>query len=617
MRVMEGAHRRNREKRGIVSNKINKLECIIGRPVAAGDAWGVADYLMAVLTHVTNARPLFGVLNLDTDRLEWTAGGAEFHDTLDCSCEPAKFAGPGGIADFAQLLTCFGIVADDIASVREDIGRLSPGAAMTVLKPLIGTGDKYYRLVVRRRRDAHAHEVQFSWMDITPFQDAAQRTREMAAALVRDMQGEDGVRAVLNGVLDDLDRLFGLEDDQGIAALAQDMSARVTLVSERMVQMLLAFEGRYDVGHWQPQVLNPSLRPAIPVHNAPVKNWHELHSEVLRTVDGEPAIIDEIADQMRYALSFVQNAASTLVVSPTKGRIFALNGPAAEREFSSIEDFVRALGVEENSTRTAVDFFAKLEHEPVMGVFALGGENVEAWGRPGMYGGWQAMIMSGAVQGVDVRGLFHGLKNLLLHLQVLYVVNTRADVVQVRDGLSETAEKIQSRLKDLDAVAKTGHRVHRQVEESVAQWLKAAQRVGVELGGPKGGGVEVACDGVDRTVYTSAPSEMEDTFEELVRNAFQHGAKTVRVDAMGKGDHLCMQVTDDGPGMADDKLIQVQRVLKTRAYEADLTTRENGTGNGLLAAANAVSRFVDGQLSVDHGPGGRGVQVSISMKLPA
>jgi len=36
-----------------------------------------------------------------------------------------------------------------------------------------------------------------------------------------------------------------------------------------------------------------------------------------------------------------------------------------------------------------------------------------------------------------------------------------------------------------------------------------------------------------------------------------------------------------------------------------------------LAAANAVSRLVDGQLSVDPGPGGRGVQIGISLKLPA
>ncbi|MBL4614037.1 MAG: ATP-binding protein [Magnetovibrio sp.] len=592
-----------------MSHQAVKLEEIMGRVVSLEDSWDVADYLMACLTHVTNARPLFGVVDLTSELLTWTAGGAEFHDLLDHQ----SLDGEHKVQTFGQLFACFGIAKADYGAVIVDATGLGGGASMTVLKPMAGHEGAYYRLVMRKRYAPNDHQVQFSLMDITPFQEAAIRTQALAATLAADMDemhgDQPGARALLHSVIADLERLFALQQDDDIAALTRDMSERVTKVSERMVQMLLAFEQRYDTSHWQPRALNPGLRPVISVHTAPVKNWHELHGEVLRTVDGVPAVIAEIADQMRHALHFVQCSAATMVISPTRGRIFALNGPAAEQEFSTIEDFVRAIGVEENSTRTAVEFFSNLETEPALGLFALNNENVEAWGRPGLYGGWQALLLQSGGQGVDVRGLFHGLKNLLLHLQVLYVVNTGADVDQVQNALALTATKIEGRLNDLDAIAQTGHRRLSRTRESVSQWLGAAKRVE--------GRVEVACDGVDHTMFTSAPLEMEDTLEELVRNAFQHGASRVKVGAYGKGNHLCMQVVDDGRGMSQDKLIQVQRVLKKRIFDPNLSTRDDGTGNGLLAAANAVSRFVDGKLTVDHGPDGRGVKITISMKLPA
>jgi len=596
-----------------------KLQDIVGHPVSQEDSWDVADYLLACLTHVSNARPLFGVFCTDTGQLTWTAGGAEFH----CLLGAGKL--DGEVSQFAPLMAALGIAAREVSLVVQDASQLSPGAAMTVMKPLLGSNAKCFRVVMRRRLAPRQRQVQFSIFDVTAFQETARRTRTMATALVKALNApiddQQSARDLLDGVAQDLQRLFTLEGDEAISTLAADMSVRVTAVTERMVAMLRTFEVGDASDLWQPVDLNPRLRPVIAAHNVPVNDWHELHGEVLRTVDGVPALIPELSEQVIHAHSFVKNAASTMLISPTEDRFFALNGPAAEQHFSTVEDFVRAIGVEENSTRTAVEFFSNLKNEPALSLFAIGGENVEAWGRPGLYGGWQAMLAPvsahgtahGRGDGVDVRGLFHGLKNLLLHLQVLYVVHTRTDVDQVHAGLSEAAEKIAARLSDLDAIAQTGQRMRSHEEETVAQWLAAAKRVGDEHGGE----VEVICDGIDRTVFTDAPSEMEDTLEELVRNAFLNGATKVSVGAMGRGDHLCMNVTDDGPGMTAVKLDQVRRVLKNRAYDPDLSTRKDGTGNGLLAAANAVSRFVDGQLSVDLGPGGRGVQIGISMKLPA
>lgn len=596
-----------------------KLVDVVGRPVSNDEAWDVADYLLACLTHVSNARPLFGVFCTRSGQLEWTAGGAEFYHLLG----PLGDGTPqlGSIALFSQLLSAFGISSTDSQYLVEDASYLSPGAAMTVLKPLVSARGLSLRVVLRRRVEPHDNQVQFTIMDVSAFQETARRTQVMAQTFSNDLgasqNGGLSVRALLGSVMNDLQVLFDLQDDGEIKRLAQDMSLRVTTVSSRMVAMLRTFEEDSTQADWQPQDLSPGLRPVIAAHNTPVTDWHELHSEILCTKDGEPAVIGALAAEIIYAHSFVQNAASIMLISPTPQRFFALNGQAAQKEFATVESLVRAIGVEENSTQTAVTFFDGIKDLPALGLFSVDGSNVEAWGRPGLYGGWQAMLLpsvGNAVSGgVDVRGLFHGLKNLLLHLQVLYVVNTRADVDQVQEGLKSTIEKIQDRLSDLDTVAKTGHRDHRHVKETVAQWLAAAERVRGEVEGE----VEIIGEGIENIVFTCAPSEMEDTLEELVRNAFEHGAGHVSVGAMVKGDHLCMHVTDDGKGMVPDQLGHVREVLKTRRYDASLTTRTDGTGNGLLAAANAVSRFVDGQLSVDSGPGGRGVKVTISMKLPA
>ncbi|MFC1673469.1 hypothetical protein ACFL12_04875, partial [Pseudomonadota bacterium] len=537
---------------------IVKIRDIVGEDIAPQNARDVADYLLACLVHVTNARPLFGVLNTGTEVLEWTAGGAEFHCILSNVTAEDALAMDEGAMSFAQLFTLFGISEAESQGVVVQIQDLPAGASMSLLHPMEGAGDRYFRMVLRRRREPNDAQVQFSLLDITAFQSAALRTKAMAEALVDDLSAPMagdlpadlpaglaanlGARDALLGVVDGLGTLFALTSDAEIKALAQDLSTQVTRVSERMVAMLLAFESRYDTSHWQPNDLDPTLRDVIPVHSAPVSSWSELHEQIMIEVEGDPAIRGLDARALKHAYDFVTNAASTLVISPVAGRIFVLNGNRGGQDFATVEDFVRAVGVEENSTRTAVEFFSGLGEAPALGLFAVSGQNVEAWGRPGLYGGWQAMMVPSAGQGVDVRGLFHGLKNLLLHLQVLYVVNTRADVDQVRAGLGEAADKIRGRLAELQAVARTGRRRQMLVRESVGQWLAPLERIGAEAGG----GVSVIGDGVGDVHFPAQPGEMEDTLEELVRNAFQHGAARVKVHALVKNNHLCIMIEDDG-----------------------------------------------------------------------
>ena len=499
---------------------------------------------------------------------------------------------------------------------------MEPGSSLSMIQPMFGAQDRSFRLVLRRRLEPNQALVQFSLLDTTAFEKSARRTQRMAQDLVAALdepilegviQGDESTKARLYGVLDGLEALFVLTSENNIKISAQYLSTQVTAVSERMVSLLRGFEDNFETDHWQPDGLDPVLSPVIPVHSTPVSNWDDLHRTIKVDVEGEPALRGVDPHCVKNAFNFVTHADSIQVISPVKGKIFVLNGPAGGQVFSEVDDFVRALGVEENSTRTAVEYFASLGDKPALGLFAMDGHNMESWGRPGLYGGWQAMLVPAQGQGVDVRGLFHGLKNLLLHLQVLYVVKNRADVDQVRDGLSSTAARIRSRLGALENVARTGRRAQSHVIETVDQWLDAIVKVGHEVSGE----VHITADGVGGISFPAVPGEMEDTLEELARNAFIHGASTVNVGAMTHSGYLCLLISDDGPGMSAAKLAQLGRVLQTRDYDATLSTREGGTGNGLLAAASAVSRFVDGRFSVNHSPKGHGVEIQISMKLPA
>jgi len=379
------------------------------------------------------------------------------------------------------------------------------------------------------------------------------------------------------------------------------------------LSLLLRFEKKYDTSHWQPTDINPALGSAISVHSTPLKEWDELRKAVMVKHDGEPAVLGVDIFALKQAYSFVRHAASIFVICLNPGCIYVLNGPQGGQKFTTVEDLVRALHVEHNSVTTAVEFFQRLDQKPALGVFAMADQNIEVWGRPGLYGGWQAMLMSSSGRGVDVRGLFHGLKNLLLHLQVLYVVKTREDIEQVKKGLADSGQKIRSRLKDLESIARTGHRENDYVEESVSQWLNTVRQLGKDVDCD----VRVTGKDMDDVRYLSAPGEMEDTLEELVRNAIQHGASSVTVVASCLGDDLCIMIKDNGSGLTDKKLHQVRQVLKTGRYDATLSTRMDGTGHGLLAAKHTVSNFVDGAFDIDHGAQGRGMEIVISMKLPA
>ena len=146
------------------------------------------------------------------------------------------------------------------------------------------------------------------------------------------------------------------------------------------------------------------------------------------------------------------------------------------------------------------------------------------------------------------------------------------------------------------------------------QWVRGALQVASKLGQAL---TMEADDTVLEMVYLAPPEEMEDVLAEVTRNAYQHGATHVHVVATASDRSLAITVTDDGKGgVTPDKLRQIRRALETKRYDATLTTRRDGTGNGLLSAARTLGRFINGRLDIDHGKGGRGTRACMTLDRP-
>ncbi len=587
---------------------------IVGRDLPPGGETPTSDHLLACLMHITNARPLFALLDLDAGKLVWSSGGAEFGDLL---CGDTENGCVSNINTCQKLFSNFGFDSDSVVDMLIRMANLQPGEGTSSPEPVAGTGGRHFRLHNHRRRSPHEHMVQVSVHDVTPFMEAAERTRRMAADLVAKLEAPiedgDGAMVWLKTVLQDLEQLFALDDDEAIKDLTEAMSERVNRVSDRMVGLLRSIEDQHDESHWQPQDHVVNLRDNIPMHESPVDDWSAIEDQILTCVDGRLGVVGAVAESLQNAYHFVKNAESTFIISPQPGEIYVLNGKHAEKKFSTVAELLRCLDVEVNSMQTALDFFQRLESEASLAQFSLDGSIVHAWGRPGPYGGWQSNMVFEVGERVDVRGMFHGIKNLLLHLQVLYVLKTRNDVDDVRVALAQSAKEITARLDELSAIANTGKRNVELRVERVSDWLVAAEQAG-NLG--KGKVAMKVADDIQDLSYLVMPHEMQDTLYELVTNAFHHEATAVSLNAYTQEGYLLIDINDNGSGIAPEKLTQIHRVLESGRYDPSLSTREDGTGNGLLSAQAAVRRLVDGALRIGPGKDGVGSRVSLSMKLP-
>ncbi|TCS60365.1 histidine kinase/DNA gyrase B/HSP90-like ATPase [Varunaivibrio sulfuroxidans] len=599
------------------------LSALVGRKLFAGEDDALARLMLGAYVLVADARPFIGVLGKDGDSLLWTAGGAEFCDLLhahapreiDTAQVQPRSVAPLRLSD---VLNRLGVAPEEIDDIADVIGLLDPGSAVSYRHLLRGREQRSFRLVLFRRRDIAGGHVQFSIHEMTGFERGNAKMREISRQILAAMESPfskndpRNLIALLNKVENDLNDLFSATDDRQIAIRANHIATGVSAAANRLVDILNAIDtDGSDGGHTGKDRVNESCPPSG-IHCVLGNDWQGTQDLILARVGGELALKGEYAHAVRSAHEFVSNSTLIFIIAPCEGEYYVLSGPQRGEIYSSIPDLVRGIEVGVNSRHGAETFFSSLGQHENQTRFAVAGENMEVWGRPGLGMGWQAMIADAYTQGVDVRAMFHGLKNLWLHMQVLHVVKTRADVQEVRDALLGVIQKIHRRIAELKVMAQPNAGFPRKIRERVAGWFQGARRISDETGMVLD--VRAPEDVLNMNIVCYG-GQMEDTLSELVRNAHHSGARHIFVNAGVKGRYLEIEVVDDGRGMSPEKLAQAHKVIEEGRFDPVLSARPGGSGYGLLGAAQSVGRFVDGQLRLEPAAGRRGLKVALSFRV--
>jgi len=92
----------------------------------------------------------------------------------------------------------------------------------------------------------------------------------------------------------------------------------------------------------------------------------------------------------------------------------------------------------------------------------------------------------------------------------------------------------------------------------------------------------------------ASPSELRSVVRNLVENARQAGARSVRLATHLAEGRLILDVVDDGSGMSD--------AIAERAFSPQFTTRPHGSGLGLAWVRDVVSR-AGGSVALKSAPG--------------
>lgn len=587
---------------------------LIGESASRDQALDALEFHYARLAHVSKAKSLFGILDVGVERLVWCAGGTDVGDLLGSSVD-----GRSSVSTLDALLSRLGVSGETAAAIRDRVEGLSPGKTIDFAQRLPGTGNRSFSIVFQRYSEEDGGMVQFTLSDNTGFVQAERDVRNMAAKVVSRMgEAESTGKSALEHLShleNDFHRLVKLASDTEVALLAGKMSREVGGVARRAVKILQRFESGdpYDATLPLPPPQSRDIGIQIPRFSLAVDDWDILRDRIAAIVDGKVTPSADELVGLLYADSFVRHAVPILIYAIPKGNILVLNGTRAGTRYPSIADLARGIGIEENSVETATGFFGRIGGGHVSTTFAMEDHNIEARGHPTAIGGWQAMILPASTQTVDVRGLFHGFKNLLLNLQVLYVVKSTGDIGEVGGGIREAFDRIRERLGTLRAIAETGGARIRLRPETVDRWIEAARRVAAQAHTRITVSVEDQVGGIR---FDTVPGAMEDVLGELARNAAHHGAETVSISARRRGDHMVIAVGDDGDGMSEDKLRRLKTVIHTRNHDHELSTRRDGSGHGLLGAANTLARFLDSTLAVVRNPEGRGIIVNLTMKVP-
>lgn len=206
----------------------------------------------------------------------------------------------------------------------------------------------------------------------------------------------------------------------------------------------------------------------------------------------------------------------------------------------------------------------------------------------------------------------------------LAVVGAQAHLLA---NASDPAQQAQARQALERAVQRTSHLVHQLLTLAALEGASTGDGQRVDLveitrdmliaAAPAAAakGIEIALDSPDQLDVTLDKSLFHSILGNLLDNALAYcpaGSLVsigLRIEAGPKREGIRLVVSDNGPGIPDDELPR----LCERFYRCS-SASVSGSGLGLPIVQQAVSRL-DGELSLNNGPEGRGLVVEVLMPV--
>ncbi len=147
-------------------------------------------------------------------------------------------------------------------------------------------------------------------------------------------------------------------------------------------------------------------------------------------------------------------------------------------------------------------------------------------------------------------------------------------------------DRIAQIVEDVLVLARHGRRLENPQPVPVAAVFRAAWET------TDTGSATFDLENVDELVVAADPDRLQGAFENLIRNAIDHGGEPVSITVGTLDGRNGFYVEDDGPGVpADDR---------ERVFEYEFTTAEDGTGLG-LALVDEVARAHGWEVEMSEG----------------
>ncbi|HZZ19065.1 MAG TPA: response regulator [Opitutaceae bacterium] len=115
----------------------------------------------------------------------------------------------------------------------------------------------------------------------------------------------------------------------------------------------------------------------------------------------------------------------------------------------------------------------------------------------------------------------------------------------------------------------------------------------------------VQISGTTEAWINGSKYEIMRVFQNLLKNSIESGASRVSVDFSAKGTKATATITDNGPGMDEDRI--------HRAMHGGFTSKENGTGLGLSICRHLTASH-GGEFAIESEPG---VGTTVKLTFPA